>query len=136
MIVVDASAALAMLLASQMTAAADEFFAHEQPPLIAPAIFAFEVRNALLRAERRGMTDPDLVDEGSAELAALVETRSWSGRIAEFVRLIALARRENLSLFDAAYLDLAQQEAAAIATRDSSLIEAAKRCGLAVHDLR
>jgi predicted nucleic acid-binding protein len=66
----------------------------------------------------------------------LVELRPWSARPADFVRLIALARPERLSLFDAAYLDLALREGVAIASRDSPLIEAAGRRGLEVNDLR
>jgi predicted nucleic acid-binding protein len=136
MIVVDASAALATVLDSQATPAADAFFAGDLPELIAPAIFAFEMRNALLRAERRGLTDADIVDEASVELSALIECRPWNARPADLVRLMALARRENLSLFDAAYLDLAEQEKAAIASRDASLLEAARRRSLTVYDLR
>ncbi|HUZ12219.1 MAG TPA: type II toxin-antitoxin system VapC family toxin [Caulobacteraceae bacterium] len=136
MIVLDASAALASVLESQATAAADAFFGAPPSTLIAPAIFSFEVRNALLHAERRGLIDADLVDETSLHLAAAVELWPLASRPADFVRLLNLARREVLSLFDAAYLDLARSEAASLASRDGPLIEAARRIGVRIHDLR
>ncbi len=134
MIVLDTSAALAKTLMSQATTAADSFFAGVLPILIAPGIFAFELRNALLRAERRRMTASDLVDRALAEFSELVELRPWTA--ADLGRLTALARQEALSFFDAAYLDLAESEGAALASRDRRLLEAAVRRGIPVHDLR
>jgi predicted nucleic acid-binding protein len=136
MIVLDASGALAIVLASQTTPASEAFFSRPLQELIAPAIFAFEVRNALLRAERRGLTGPDLVDLANERLGALVELRAWSSRSHDLARLVSLARREGLSLFDAAYLELAEHESAAIASRDGPLLEAAERRGVQTHDLR
>jgi predicted nucleic acid-binding protein len=124
------------MLPSQVTPASDAFFLQEASVLIAPAIFAFEVRNALIRAERRGMIGSDAVDEASAQVSLVVELRPWSDRPVDFVRLLGLARREGLSLFDTAYLDLALREGAMLASRDGPLLEAAVRRGLGVSDLR
>ena len=134
MVVLDVSAALTRVLLSQSSPAADAFFAGELPSLAAPAVFAFELRNALLKAERRGLTSPDLVDEAFALFAELIELRAASGP--DLVRLVGLARREALSFFDVAYLDLALREDAAIASRDGALIEAARRRNVTIHDLR
>ena len=134
MIVLDASAALARLLPSQSTPASLAFFSTELPHLIAPAIFEFEARNALLRAERRGFAYPDVVDEASEQLALMVELQPWA--TGNTARLLNLARREILSLFDAAYLDLARVEGAALASRDGPLLAAAARLGVPTHDLR
>ena len=127
---------MARLVDSQKSAAADAFFDNASPLLIAPAIFAFEIRNALVRAERRGITKSNIVDQAFLELSDLVVCRPWSDRAADFARQIALARKENLLLFDAAYLDLAIEEGAPLASRDASLLAAAQNRGVPVHDLR
>ena len=44
--------------------------------------------------------------------------------------LLALAHRHRLSAYDAAYLDLAQREAAPLATRDQSLRRATQSAGI------
>lgn len=136
MIVVDASAALSLVLPSQATQAAGAFFLGDTTRRIAPAIFAFEVRNALLRFERRGAIQPSQVDEASATIETLAELHPWRAAPADFVRQLALARREGLSLFDTAYLDLALREGAALASRDGPLLDAARRQGIEVRDLR
>lgn len=51
-------------------------------------------------------------------------------------RLLAIGERERLSLFDAAYLFLAESEKLALASRDHALLEAARRRGVPVLDLR
>lgn len=136
MIVLDTSAALARSLPSQASAGGEAFFGSVSAVLIAPAIFAFELRNALLRAERRGLADRTIVEQSSLEFSSIVECRPWNARPAALARLLDLARRERLSLFDAAYLDLAMRESAALASRDTALIEAAQRLSVVVHDLR
>jgi predicted nucleic acid-binding protein len=47
-----------------------------------------------------------------------------------------LARRQGLSFYDALYLKVALEAAAAIASRDGALLQAAERCGLVAIDLR
>lgn len=136
MIVLDASAALAGVLPKQSTPASQAFFDSTPATFVAPAIFAFEVLNALLRAERRGLLTAQAVDEAVVQIGDAAELRAWIASPADWVRLFALAREEALSLFDAAYLDLALREGAALASRDAALLEAAGRRGLEIHDLR
>jgi predicted nucleic acid-binding protein len=45
-------------------------------------------------------------------------------------RILALGRANEISAYDAAYLDLAIQNVCPLATLDNKLIEAAKRCGV------
>jgi predicted nucleic acid-binding protein len=136
-IVLDASAALARVLPSQRTAASHAFFNSDSlPHFIAPTIFAWEVRHALLKAERGGRASSDQANDGALALDGLAKRISWDDTSQSFARLVALARAENLSLFDAAYLDLAIAENASLASRDVGLIEAAKRRRVKVVDLR
>ena len=46
--------------------------------------------------------------------------------------VIALARRHRLTVYDAAYLELALRERLELATLDAALAEAARREGIAV----
>jgi predicted nucleic acid-binding protein len=44
-----------------------------------------------------------------------------------------MAREQNISTYDAAYLDLAMRAGCPIATLDNAPREAAKRCGVALY---
>lgn len=137
MIVLDASAALALVLPSQRTSAAIALLTGPAAgAFVVPACFAWENRGVLLRAERAGRLTAVDVDQALAMLDSLAERRSWDDTPTALSRLIALSRAEALSLFDAAYLELAIREAADLATRDASLLLAARKRGLTAHDLR
>lgn len=55
---------------------------------------------------------------------------------AEVFGLTAFAEASGLSLFDAAYLGLAVELSAALASRDRDLLEVARAAGVDVFDLR
>jgi predicted nucleic acid-binding protein len=87
-----------------------------------PALSWFEVRNVLLMGERRGRTSRkhtesflDFLRSLPIELAPLPDE----------VAVLSLARRHQLSFYDAAYLELAQREGIALATIDRALLRAA-----------
>ena len=136
-LVVDASAAVGWIAPSQSTAAGEQLLSTlDTAQAIAPAIFAIELRNALLKLERRGAISSSQVDAALARLGLLVSVRDGPGEQVNPDRLLSLARAETLSLFDAVYLDLALREGAALASRDAPLLEAAHRRGIEVRDLR
>jgi predicted nucleic acid-binding protein len=137
LIVIDASAALSLALLSQRTQASAAFAAIARPGLlIAPPIFPFEVRNALLKIERRqGLARVD-VDAQLAAIDALVGRLGPPFDAAAFSRVTRLARAEALSFFDACYLALAMAEGAGLTSRDGPLLNAARRLGVPSHDLR
>ena len=100
---------------------------------LAPEIWLLEVSNVLVTAERRKrMTKADSVrfQELLRELTIQVEN-STQQRI--FGENLDLAREQNLSTYDAAYLDLAMRAGCSIATLDNALKQAAKRCGVALY---
>ena len=132
MIVVDASAALSQILPGQKTKAADHFFSKTVGPFCAPDVFVWEFINTLLRAERNGALKVAEADTAASEWLQLVEVVGGG----ETMSLIGLSRSERLSLFDAAYLQLAKHGGASIASRDTALLETAHRRGVPVHDLR
>lgn len=136
-LVVDASAALAWILPSQRTQAADDLLAARHGhDFIAPAIFDWEVRNAILAFGRRPKTSPADYDEALAVLAGLEVNLSSAYAQDELVGLAMFAHAQRLSLFDAAYLGLALERNCALASRDGGLLKAADAAGVGCVDLR
>ncbi len=89
----------------------------------APSLWWFELRNALIVNERRKrITEPE-VDEfldQVAQLAIMID------RSPDEAALLALARRYRLTVYDAAYLELAQRRREPLATLDQKLAAAAQ----------
>ena len=105
----------------------------EKNTALAPSIWLLEVSNVLVVAERRNrMTKADSVrfQELLKELSVQVE---YSTQQRIFGENLDLAREQNLSTYDAAYLDLAMRAGCPIATLDNALRDAAKRCGVALY---
>lgn len=131
--VFDASVALAWCFHDEATAASAALLDRLALDEIAevPAIWALEVANILVMAEKRKRLDAAAV----AEFVALLETLDIRADDAPAARafgeILALARREGLSSYDAAYLDLAMRRGLPLATRDAALAKAARRAGVA-----
>lgn len=93
--------------------------------VVVPAHFWIEVSNALLMAERRNRAS-------SAEIARAfhlvfglhVSTDDETARRCQFGTL-SLARQYKLTMYDAAYLELAMRHGATLATIDKDLVRAA-----------
>ncbi len=97
-----------------------------------PSIWPLEVNNVLLVAERRnriGEADSTRFIALITELPIIVEQESPERMIKE---IFALARKHNLSSYDASYLDLAMRKGLPIATLDKNLLAAAKRSKVSV----
>ncbi|MFZ1202479.1 MAG: type II toxin-antitoxin system VapC family toxin [Desulfobacterales bacterium] len=92
-----------------------------------PAIWPLEVVNVLLVAERRkrlSVSDSMRFLTLLSQLPIHVEPAQPKKMM---VQLLSLARTNNLSSYDASYLDLAMRKGLPIATQDGKLIEAARR---------
>jgi predicted nucleic acid-binding protein len=93
---------------------------------VVPSIWPLEVVNVLILAERKKR----LSESDSIRFLTLL---SQLPIVVEYERpdmmkeLLALARSNNLSSYDASYLDLAMRKGFPIATLDNKLIEAARR---------
>jgi predicted nucleic acid-binding protein len=127
--VIDASIALSWLLPDEATdsslAARDELQAAEA--IWVAAHWRLEVCNALWMAERRKRLDATGVAQAvslMAQLPVLVdpETDDHAG-----AATLALSRQHELSVYDAAYLELALRRGAALASLDGPLRAIAKR---------
>jgi len=90
---------------------------------IVPALFWFETRNILVVSERRGRVTEAVTRsflQSLASLPILVDANPNEDRV------LRLARRHKLSVYDAAYLELAQRRKVPLASLDAALVKAAK----------
>ncbi len=129
MVVVDASIAVARLLAEQGPVIRATMERLETEQALVPVLWHFEVRNALLVAERRGRLD---ASETGPRLRALAELKTTTDQDPDLGAVLSLARSCDLSFYDALYLELAKRRAAPLATLDQALLRAAVREGVAV----
>lgn len=90
-----------------------------------PSLWPYEVANVLLVAHRRGRIPVERIEQ---VLEAIVDFRPQIAPV-EFPaakRLGKLALRHQLTVYDAAYLDLALRTGFPIATQDKALLAAMK----------
>jgi predicted nucleic acid-binding protein len=90
---------------------------------LVPALFWFEIRNILVVSERRGRITEALTRQFLRSLV-LLPISVDSGPEEE--RVLRLARLHKLSVYDAAYLELAQRKSIRLASLDEALLRAAK----------
>lgn len=98
-------------------------------PALVPALWWFELRNVLVVNERRGRLTHSVT---AAFLRAVARLDIGIDRAPDGAAVLALARAHRLSVYDAAYLELAQRVAAPLATLDAALARAARAEGLAL----
>jgi predicted nucleic acid-binding protein len=96
---------------------------------VVPSLWWFEVRNTLIVSERRQR----ITESGTATfLRSLARLRLRVDRSPDENAILKLARAHRLSVYDAAYLELAQREGLPLATLDADLRRAAASEGMAV----
>ena len=95
----------------------------------APRIWWYELRNALLVNERRGRIFSQQVSDTLADSLALGISMDDQH---DESRLLEIARRYGLTVYDAAYLEVAFRRGLPLATLDHRLREAAEAIGVAV----
>ena len=134
-IVVDASVALAWCFPDEASEYADGVLvALEGRTVIVPAVWALEIANAVLVAERRKRVKQQEVRR-FVELLGGLTILEHSQTAAETVKnVLPLARAYSLSAHDAAYLDVAVRRGAPLATQDRTLRKAARSEGLAIFE--
>lgn len=93
---------------------------------VVPAIWWYELRNALVVNERRGRIQTDVVQ---ATLVDLEEMRIRLDADHDSGMVLELARRHGLSVYDASYLEVALRRALPLATLDQRLREAVAASG-------
>ena len=96
---------------------------------VVPGIWWYELRNALVVNERRGRIDANGV---RATLADLGEMRIMLDTEPDHRVVLDLARRHGLSVYDAAYLEVAVRRGLPIASLDLRLRQAAAASRIAL----
>lgn len=97
---------------------------------VVPALWRLEVANTLTVAVRRGRIDAELRRAALADLALLDVTVDQHTDDQAWSETLNLADRFSLSLYDAAYLELARRRDLPLATLDHDLRKAGGAIGL------
>lgn len=132
MFVLDASVTIAAILIEERTAEARAIMLTALNGVIVPALWHLEVGNILLRAQRRGGITGDECAGHLADLSTVPVTTDQQGSPHAWGATMDLARRHRLTLYDAAYLELAARLHIPLATFDTALARAATAEGVAV----
>ena len=96
---------------------------------VVPGIWWYELRNALVVNERRGRLD---AEDTRSTLADLRELRIAIDHDHDESVLLDLSREHKLSVYDAAYLEVALRRALPLASLDQRLCTAATACHVAL----
>jgi predicted nucleic acid-binding protein len=131
-LVLDSSLALAWIYADETTEAVLNIFERimNRDQAWIPALWRWEVANALQMNVRRGRHNAAFRDEALSNLACLpirvdarAESEAWLGAL-------VMAERHRLTVYDASYLEIAVRRKIPLATLDRDLRVAAQGEGV------
>ncbi len=130
--VADSSVAISWVALSQSTKVTDHLLDDvvAGTPFIVPVLWMFEVSNSLLVLMRRKRIDPEDCSRARATLSRLMPVVDDEGPRLALSQITDLAQKHGLSVYDAAYLELAIRKRLPLASRDASLNKAAKHAGV------
>jgi predicted nucleic acid-binding protein len=129
--VIDASVALAWCFddeATEATRALLDRFEDEHAEV--PSLWHLELANALAVGERNKRITPARTSQFIAligELPIVIDEQTPNVALST---VLDLARSEQLSAYDASYLELAMRRGVPLATKDNDLVRAARRVGV------
>ena len=132
--VADASVAIGWVHPGQATPATQAMLAAIAAGAVCevPAIWPLEVANALLVLRRRGrITERErrTAAPAGAQRPCVIDMESPALALVE---LSALAAKHGLSIYDAAYLELAQRRGLPLGCKDGPLLAAARKAHVAL----
>src|SRR5579863_468071 len=119
-LVVDASVAAAWAFKEEHATAELAFVRIQTEEAVVPALWWYELRNVLLIGERRGRLREEETVQFLRDLARLSVAIDNSP---DELAVMMLARKHRLTVYDAAYLELAVRERLPLATLDRALVE-------------
>ncbi len=124
--VIDASLALNWCFEDEVTLDTERVMSSlETTYAIAPSFFALELQNGLWMAERRSRITAPQSNEIWRRLQVFDIRLASSTTLSKRAILVELARISGLAVYDAAYLELAEQTGLPLATLDEKLCKAA-----------
>lgn len=131
--VIDSSIALTWCFEDEASPETDRLFERVRDDgAVVPGLWHLEVANVLLQAERRGRIGRADVARRLTLISDLPIATDQETTPRAWHETLSLARAENLTAYDAAYLELAERRGLPLMTRDNELGAAAKRLGVTV----
>jgi predicted nucleic acid-binding protein len=132
-LVLDSSATLAWIYSDEVAEGVRELFdTVADTGAFVPALWRLEVANSLTVAVRRGRIDAEFRRAALDDLTLLEITTDSHTDMHAWAETLQLADRFRLSMYDAAYLELAHRRGVPLATLDEDLSAAALGLGLRV----
>jgi len=133
-LVIDGSTALGFLMPDEQAGSAVEALAalERGVPAFVPSHWRLEVANGLLVAERRKRASHATINEALHVVFALPIEIDADTSTHVAGATAGLARQYGLTVYDAAYLELAMRRGATLATSDAQLARAARKAGVPV----
>ena len=127
--VADASVSVAWVHPAQATAETDAALqaVRDGAVMEAPALWPLEVSNALLVLVRRNKLTEAQRQAALSAVQKLAVKLDYEMSVVAFTKLSALASEHHLSVYDAAYLELAQRRKLPLACKDGALRAAATK---------
>ena len=130
-LVLDSSATLAWIYSDETTDPIRRLFdAVADDGAVVPALWRLEIANSLTVAVRRGRIDANFGRAVLSDLALLDITTDDHTDVHAWGETLSVADRFHLTVYDVAYLELAQRRNLPLATLDRELRVAAKSLGL------
>lgn len=131
-LVIDASVTLAWCFQDETSALAERALDEVAVSgAVVPGLWRLEVANALKMAVRRSRMTLAQRNQALTDLADLAVALDVETDAQAWTATLALADRFDLTLYDAAYLELSQRRNLPLATLDRELAAAADQLGLA-----
>ncbi len=130
-VIVDASLSLAWCFPDEVSDYADQVLASlEGKTILVPAVWIFEVANAVLVGERRKRLNQTEITQFTILLESLSLVHDNQLAMNQMNDILFLARAHGLTAYDAAYLELSIRHNAPLATLDDQLQKAARSAGV------
>ena len=131
LLILDSSATLAWIYGDETTEAIRQvFYEVAENGAVVPALWRLEVANSLTIAIRKRRIDPDFRRAALADLALLDITTDQQTDSHAWTDTLNLADQFRLTVYDAAYLELARRRELPLATLDQELRTAATATGV------
>lgn len=130
--VLDASTAVAWAMPDEIAPSAELWDRISDEGAIVPPLWPCEVANTVLNAVRRGRVTETAMAHILIELRAMNTQVEDASAMACWDITATVALQYRLSVYDAAYLELAKRRNLPLATLDRRLAEAARLAGVAV----
>ena len=133
LLILDSSATLAWIYGDETTEAIRQvFYAIAENGAVVPALWRLEVANSLTIAIRKRRIEPDFRRAALADLALLDITTDQQTDSHAWTDTLNLADHFRLTVYDAAYLELARRRTLPLATLDQERRTAATAIGVTV----